>query len=73
MTLICKSVGIGDGTFNPTYRWGVEITPYINPLYVGFSEGFQKCIICWCRTCVELFRLDFELWVVVGGVASVRT
>ena len=44
--------------------------PQILTLYMlgwkGLVLGIPKCIICWCRTCVDLFRLDFELGVVVG-------
>ena len=35
MTLVCKSVGI----VNPIYRFGVEITPEINPIYVGLERS----------------------------------
>ena len=36
----------------------------------GIMVGFQKYIICLCRTCVEWFRLDFELWDGWGGGLS---
>ena len=76
MTLECKSVGIWDGIVNPIFGCEVEITPDINPMYVGLERSCptdSKDIECWFRTCVDLFRLDFGLWVVVGWVASVRT
>ena len=34
MTLVCKSVGIGDGI--------VEITPDINPMYVGLERSCPR-------------------------------
>ena len=39
MTLVCMSVGICDGIVNPIYGWGVEITPDINPIYVGLERS----------------------------------
>ena len=33
----------------------------------GLVKGFQKCIICWYRTCADLFRLDFGLTRWGGG------
>ena len=40
MTLLCNSLGIGDGTVNvnPIIRCGVQITPDINPIYGGFGK-----------------------------------
>ena len=40
MTLVCKSVGIWDGIVKPIYGCGVEITPDINPIYVGIEMSF---------------------------------
>ena len=40
MTLVCKYIGIWDGIVNPIYGCGVEITPDINPTYVGLE---RKC------------------------------
>ena len=42
MTLVSKSVGIWDGNVNPIYRYGVEITPDINPIYVGLERSFPR-------------------------------
>ena len=39
MTLVSKSVGIWDGIVNPIHRYGVEITPDINPRYVGLERS----------------------------------
>ena len=39
MTLVCKSVGIWDGTVNPIYGYGVKMTPDINPIYAGFESS----------------------------------
>ena len=38
MTLVSKSVDIWDGIVNPIYRYGVEITPDINSIYVGLER-----------------------------------
>ena len=35
MTLVCKSVGIGDGIVNPIYECGVKMAPDINPTAVA--------------------------------------
>ena len=32
MTLVCKSLGIGDGIVNPMYGCGVKMAPDINPI-----------------------------------------
>ena len=42
MTLVCKSVGIRDGIVNPIYGRGVEITPDINPIYVGLERSCPR-------------------------------
>ena len=42
MTLVSKSVGIWDGIVNPIYRYGVEITPDINPIYVGLERSCPR-------------------------------
>ena len=70
MTLVCKSVGIGDGIVNPIYGCGVKMTPYINPIYVGFERSYPRdsknVSYVGLGLFLDLFRLDFELWVVVG-------
>ena len=42
MTLVCKSVGIWDGIVNPIYWCLVEITPDINPTYVGLERSCPR-------------------------------
>ena len=42
MTLVCKYIGIWDGIVNPIYGCGVEITPDINPTYVGIERSFPE-------------------------------
>ena len=42
MKLVCKSVSIWDGIVNPVYGCGVNITPDINPLYVGLERTCPK-------------------------------
>ena len=42
MTLVCKSVGIWDCIINPIYGCGVKMTPYINPIYVGFERSCPR-------------------------------
>ena len=37
---VCKYIGIWDGIVNPIYGCGVEITPDINPIYVGIERSF---------------------------------
>ena len=37
MTLVCKSLGIGDGIVNPIYGCGVKMAPD-NPIYVGLER-----------------------------------
>ena len=39
MTLVCKSVGIGDGIVNPMYGCEVKMAPDINPIYVGLGSS----------------------------------
>ena len=39
MTLVFKSVGILDGIVNPIFGCWVEITPDINPIYVGLERS----------------------------------
>ena len=39
MTLVCKSVGIGDGIVNPIYGCGVKMAPDINPIYAGLQRS----------------------------------
>ena len=54
----------------------VEKTPDINPIYVGLERSCPRdtknvsYVVCWFRTCVDLLRLDFELWVVGWGGLS---
>ena len=38
MTLVSKSFDIHDGIVNPIYRYGVKITPDINPIFVGLER-----------------------------------
>ena len=38
MTLVCKSLGIGDGIVNPIYGCGVKMAPDINPIYAGLER-----------------------------------
>ena len=45
-------------------RCGVEITPEINPIYVGLKRscpGGSKNVLNVVVGLVDLFRLDFEL------------
>ena len=42
MKLVCKSVCICDGIVNPIYGCGVEITPDINPTYVGLERSCPR-------------------------------
>ena len=42
MTLLCKSVGILVCIVNPIYGCGVEITPDINPIYVGLERSCPR-------------------------------
>ena len=42
MTLVCKSLGIGDGIVNPMYGCGVKMAPDINPIYVGFERSCPR-------------------------------
>ena len=42
MTLVCKSLGIGDGIVNPIYGCGVKIAPDINPLYAGLERSYLR-------------------------------
>ena len=42
MTLVCKYIGIWDCIVNPIYGCGVEITPDINPIYVGLERSCPK-------------------------------
>ena len=42
MTLVCKYIGIWDGIVNPIYGCGVEITPDINPIYVGLERSCPR-------------------------------
>ena len=42
MTLVSKSFDICDGIVNPIYRYGVEITPDINPIYVGLERSCPR-------------------------------
>ena len=42
MTLVWKSVGLWDGIVNPIFGFGVEITPDINPIYVGLERSCPK-------------------------------
>ena len=39
MTLICKSLGIGDDIINPIYESRVKMAPDINPIYAGFERS----------------------------------
>ena len=38
----CKSFDFCDDIVNPIYRYGVEITPDINPIYVGLERSCPK-------------------------------
>ena len=42
MTLVSKSIGIWYGIVNPIHRYGVEITPDINPRYVGLLRSCPR-------------------------------
>ena len=42
MAVLCKSLGIWDGIVNPTYGYGAEINPYINPIYGGLGRSFTR-------------------------------
>ena len=42
MTLVSKSFHICDSIDNPIYRYGVEITPDINPIYVGLERSCPR-------------------------------
>ena len=42
MTLVSKSFDFCDDIVNPIYRYGVEITPDINPIYVGLERSCPK-------------------------------
>ena len=42
MALVSESVDIWDGIANPIYRYGVEITPDINPRYVGLERSCPR-------------------------------
>ena len=42
MSLVCKSVGIWDGIVNPIYGCGVNMTPVINPIYVGLERSWPR-------------------------------
>ena len=42
MTLVCKYIGIWDGIVNPIHRYGIEITPDINPRYVGLERSCPR-------------------------------
>ena len=39
MTLVCKSLGIGDGIVNPMYGCRVKMAPDINPIYAGLKKS----------------------------------
>ena len=68
MTLVCKSVGIWDGIVNPIYGCGVKMAPDI--IYAGLKRSCPRdsknvSYVCWCRFCIDLFRLDWKQC--VGG------
>ena len=42
MTLVSKYVDIWDGIVNTIYVYGVEITPDINPIYVGLERSCPR-------------------------------
>ena len=42
MTLVSKSFDFCDDIVNPIYRYGVEITPDINPIYVGLERSCPR-------------------------------
>ena len=42
MTLVSKSFDFCDDIVNPFYRYGVEITPDINPIYVGLERSYPR-------------------------------
>ena len=42
MTLVCKSLGIRDGIFNPIYGCRIKIAPDINPTYAGLERSCPR-------------------------------
>ena len=42
MTLIYKSLGIGDDIINPIYGCGVKMAPDINPIYAGLERSCPR-------------------------------
>ena len=42
MSLVCKSGGIWDDIVNPIFGCRVEITPNINPKYVGLERSCPR-------------------------------
>ena len=42
MTLVSKSFDFCDDIVNPIYRYGVEITPDINPIYAGLERSCPR-------------------------------
>ena len=51
---------------------GLKLPTFIYPLCGQIGRPCLKMYhICWYRTCVDLFRLNFELWVVGWGVVAV--
>ena len=42
MTLVCKSVGIWDGIFNPIYGCGIKMASDINPMYAGLERDSKN-------------------------------
>ena len=53
-------------TLNPIFGCGVEMTPDINPIYIGLERCFPRDSknVSYVGVGLDLFRLDFELWVV---------
>ena len=73
MTLVCKSLGIGDGIVNPMYGCGVKMAPDINPIYVGLerfcprdSKNVSYVDIGLVQTCLDL--IESYGWGGGGGV-----
>ena len=62
MTLICKSLGIGDDIINPIYGCRDRMTPGINPIFAGFERCFPRdsknVSYVDVGLFIELFRLD---------------
>ena len=42
MTLVCKTVGVGDGIVNPIYGCAVKMAPDIYPIYAGLERSCPR-------------------------------